>query len=81
MDNSLWDALVQQLACLPGAIGIEGVNPTCLAYGMPAQGYLQVLYTWSPLVGIAAILFGLPIAFWFVTVIIAKFGTGLAGRR
>jgi hypothetical protein len=75
------NAMMTHLACLPGAVGIEGVNPTCVEWGFPTSGYLQTFAALPWIAGIAGVLFGLPMAAWFVSIVLSKFGPGLIGRR
>ncbi len=50
--------------CLAGAIGTEGVNPTCAAWGFPTVGFLPQLMNWSPVLAIVGIVFGGPMVVW-----------------
>jgi hypothetical protein len=74
------DGILQHLVCLPGAIGLEGVNPTCVEWGFQPQGYLPMLAALPWIGGIAGILFGVPMAAWFASILMDRLGVNL-GRR
>lgn len=52
--------------CLAGAIGIEGVNPTCAAYGYPTTGFIQQFMSWAPVVLVASVVFGVPMVVYLI---------------
>ena len=71
--NAMLSAILSHMACLPGAVGLEGVNPTCLAWGFPAQGYVQQFGAMPWLIGVAGVLFGTSIGAWFVVNVLGGF--------
>jgi hypothetical protein len=75
------NAMLEHLVCLPGAVGLEGVNPTCVEWGFPTTGYFMQFAALPWLIGIAGLIFGTSIGGWFVVSVLGRFGPNLIGRR